>query len=189
MSYVHVCVSFSLCHGVVTVISSCSLSSPGWTKATWRSGGIQALMPSSTLLIMALIGQEMPGLWGYQAQHGGTEMSICYNPPPWINIQQGLSHFARLFVATQWRLHWYTWMKMSSYLQGERHLIGDQIMSRLLHSSVICTGSVYFIIHFPSYSFNAYCQTSICFNTRASRHQHRLAQSHSHTPRRPSKLT
>lgn len=30
---------------------------------------------------------------------------FCSNPPPWINIQQGLSHFARLFVATQWGLH------------------------------------------------------------------------------------
>lgn len=35
---------------------------------------------------------------GYQVLHCGTKTSVCSNLPPWINIQPGFSHFARLFV-------------------------------------------------------------------------------------------
>lgn len=75
-----------------------------WALVSWlnesciKVPGIQALILSSSLLIISLIGQEMPGLWGYQVLHCGTEMSVCSNLPPWINIQWGFSHFAHLFV-------------------------------------------------------------------------------------------
>lgn len=101
MSYVLVCVSFSPGVGVMqlfAIISTYCLLFPGLTKAAVKVWGIQSPRQSSTLLIMALIGQEMPGLWGYQVLLSGTEMSVCSDPPPWINIQQGLSHFAHLFV-------------------------------------------------------------------------------------------
>lgn len=84
-------------------------------------------------------------LMGYQAQHCGREIAVCYNPPPWINIQQGLSHFAHLFVATQWGLHFYRWMKMFSYLQGEQQTC-SWISNYELTFAFIHTVSLYFII-------------------------------------------
>lgn len=137
MSYVHICVSFSLCHGLVTVISSNIPLSSGWNKSHMKVWGIQARVPSSTLSIMSHIGQEMPGLRGYQAVLCGTEMSACYNPSPRINIQQGLSHFARLFVATLRGLHWYRWMKMPSNSQGEQQTYNWKTFCWLLRSSIV----------------------------------------------------
>lgn len=163
MSYVHICVSFSLCHGLVTVISSNIPLSSGWTKATWGSGGFGLGCRPAPLLIMSHIGQEMPGLWGYQALLCGTEMSACYNPSPWINIQQGLSHFARLFVATLRGLHWYRWMKMPSNSQGEQQTYNWKTFCWLLRSSIIHVYVFFYAILF-SFKTHMHVGTSTLLN-------------------------
>lgn len=94
--------SSSTCFPLLFVCNSC-LYLPAlvsWrNKSCTKVPGIEALILSKlplNYLSHRAGNARLTG--GYQVLHCGTKMSVCSNLPPWINIQWGFSHFARLFV-------------------------------------------------------------------------------------------